>query len=489
MPPVHARGRASREPFEGRDTGGFDGVNPLATDVLRRNGLKSWTKPAPSLYPHQWSWDSAFIALGLAHVDNRRATDELDTLFTGQWSTGKIPHIVFDPEAPEKSYFPDAERWNSSALSEHAPSGPRTSGLCQPPVHAIAVRRIWQTSRGKGEERVARARYFLTATTDVFSPGTVTLRPPATPKARGWLPSITPGRAARTTPRAGTPHWIGSLSGRYLPTALRPQARQRSFAPSDRQRVRPLFVAARASQAGPLRRGRYLRAAPVPGQGRPVFRHPRCGQRGSAGDLRGPEAPREDRELIEGWIERGRAGLEGQWDPDLGLCLDHDVLAGEPLKVRTIAGFAPLIAGGLARTRLCDLLGTLDSQAFAGNPRLRYRCRPPQAQKSLASTRGATGVVLFGLSPTGSYGGRCFARERVRGHRGLRRETLEEFSEGGFAEYFEPFTGEALGSRGAILDRCRRSRHARHRGHGLARFLLGSSLTHLASELPSLFGE
>ena len=75
-------------------------------------------------------------------MDNRRATDELETLFRGQWSTGKVPHIVFNPEAPPKSYFPDAERWNSSDLYEDAPAGPRTSGLCQPPVHAIAVRRI-----------------------------------------------------------------------------------------------------------------------------------------------------------------------------------------------------------------------------------------------------------------------------------------------------------------------------------------------------------
>jgi hypothetical protein len=29
----------------------------------------------------------------------------------------------------------------------------------------------------------------------------------------------------------------------------------------------------------------------------------------------------------------------------------------------------------------------------------------------------------------------------------MRRETLGELSEGGFAEYFEPFTGEPLGSR------------------------------------------
>ena len=65
-------------------TRGLDRVNPLAAGVLRRNGLKSWTKPAPSLYPHQWSWDSAFIALGLAHVDNRRATSELETLFASR---------------------------------------------------------------------------------------------------------------------------------------------------------------------------------------------------------------------------------------------------------------------------------------------------------------------------------------------------------------------------------------------------------------------
>src|SRR5918997_3810426 len=146
----------------GRPAGeNLERVNPLAAGVLKRIGIKSWTNPAPSLYPHQWSWDSAFIALGLAHVDNRRATGELEALFSAQWKTGKVPHIVFDPEAPPKSYFPDAERWNSTALSRDAPEGKRTSGLCQPPVHAIAVRRIWQTSRGKDEERVARARKFL----------------------------------------------------------------------------------------------------------------------------------------------------------------------------------------------------------------------------------------------------------------------------------------------------------------------------------------
>ena len=51
-----------------------------AVAVLRLNDVGGWTKPAPSLYPHQWSWDSAFVALGLAHVDPDRGLREFDDL-------------------------------------------------------------------------------------------------------------------------------------------------------------------------------------------------------------------------------------------------------------------------------------------------------------------------------------------------------------------------------------------------------------------------
>src|ERR687898_1265881 len=136
-------------------------VNPLAAGVLPRNSLESWTRPAPSLYPHQWSWDSAFIALGLAHLDNRRAARELETLFASQWTTGKLPHVIFNPEAPPRSYFPDAERWGSAALSSDAPSSRHASGLCQPPLHAIAVLRIWESAQVKNKERIELAREFL----------------------------------------------------------------------------------------------------------------------------------------------------------------------------------------------------------------------------------------------------------------------------------------------------------------------------------------
>jgi glucosylglycerate hydrolase len=157
-------------------------------------------------------------------------------------------------------------------------------------------------------------------------------------------------------------------------------------------------------------------------------------------------APGEDVATIEAWIGRGREGLEEQWDPDVGLCLDHDVLSGEPLRVRTIAGFAPLIAGGLTGERLADVLATLDSPAFAGRESL-HRPLPPSTSPDEPAFhprsywRGPVWPVANWLL----WWSLIRAGEPDRAAH-VRRETLGQLAEGGFAEYFEPFTGEPLGS-------------------------------------------
>ncbi|HJQ28905.1 MAG TPA: hypothetical protein VJ827_06165, partial [Rubrobacter sp.] len=130
-----------------------------ARQVLRRNDMGDWTRAAPDLYPHQWSWDSAFIAIGLAHLDTRRAAKEILALFDHQWKTGKVPHIVFNPEAPPESYFPGPEHWACAAASPDAP--PDTSCLCQPPVHAIAALRVWEVAEKNGGQEADEARAFL----------------------------------------------------------------------------------------------------------------------------------------------------------------------------------------------------------------------------------------------------------------------------------------------------------------------------------------
>ncbi|MET8845372.1 hypothetical protein [Amycolatopsis sp. NPDC004625] len=107
-----------------------------AAAVLAGNWLGASTVPSRSLYPHQWSWDSAFIAFGLRHLSPSRARRELVTLFEAQWPDGRVPHIVFDPATPPEAYFPGPSFWQAG----------RTSGLVQPPVHARAVLAVHETA-------------------------------------------------------------------------------------------------------------------------------------------------------------------------------------------------------------------------------------------------------------------------------------------------------------------------------------------------------
>ena len=130
-----------------------------AAYALRANAAGSMTRAAPDLYPHQWSWDAAFVSVGIAHLDARRATAELDHLLTGQWSTGMVPHIVFDPA--ETGYFPGPDRWSCAELTDDAPRAPRTSGICQPPVHALAVERIVALAQRQGPEVSAHVEAWL----------------------------------------------------------------------------------------------------------------------------------------------------------------------------------------------------------------------------------------------------------------------------------------------------------------------------------------
>ncbi len=45
------------------------GMARRAAEALRRSDIGGWARAAPDLYPHQRSWDTGFIAVGLAHLD------------------------------------------------------------------------------------------------------------------------------------------------------------------------------------------------------------------------------------------------------------------------------------------------------------------------------------------------------------------------------------------------------------------------------------
>src|SRR5699024_536373 len=82
-----------------------------ARKVLKQNRVGSFTKPSASLYPHQWSWDSAFIAIGYAHYNQEQAQKELRHLFNAQWSNGMVPQIVFNEKDEASDYFPGPDFW------------------------------------------------------------------------------------------------------------------------------------------------------------------------------------------------------------------------------------------------------------------------------------------------------------------------------------------------------------------------------------------
>ena len=109
-----------------------------ATDVLEKNWKGSFTIPCEGLYPFQWFWDSGFIALGWAHIDKKRAFDEIRSLLKGQWKNGFIPHIVFHNEA--STYYPGPEV-HAAHLSPFSP-GVKTSGITQPPVLGFVLEEI-----------------------------------------------------------------------------------------------------------------------------------------------------------------------------------------------------------------------------------------------------------------------------------------------------------------------------------------------------------
>jgi len=121
-----------------------------ARAVLSDNWTGNYTKPSPRLYPHQWNWDSGFIAIGYAHYNQERAQRELLSLFAAQWPNGMVPQIVFNPRSLG-NYFPEPDFWQ-------VPGGRLTSGITMPPLHATACLHIYKHAR-----RSDRARDFLKA--------------------------------------------------------------------------------------------------------------------------------------------------------------------------------------------------------------------------------------------------------------------------------------------------------------------------------------
>ena len=416
-----------------------------AAEVLRRNDMGEWTRASPTLYPHQWSWDTGFIAIGLAHLDTRRAARELTSLFAHQWRNGKVPHIVFNPDAPPHSYFPGAEHWSSAGTFPDAPPAPPyTSALCKPPTHALGALRVWELA-GRDEEGLARG--FLR---EIFPKLLAWHRYLATyrdPEGSGLVTIYHPWESGTDN----SPRWDAALEAvevGELPSYERQDLNHVDHPderPTDEEYVRFLWLVELIKRArcdeGALDDSHPFLVKDV------LFSAILVAANEALVEIAAVVgASQEDVALIEGWIGRGREGLEERWDQELGLCLDYDLRRDAPLRARTIAGFAPLVAGGIEAGELEAALRTLYSPYFLGYPKLR-RPLPPSTSPEEPRFhprnywRGPMWPVMAWL-----FWRSLELAGEVERAQAMRRAALQELAEGGFAEYFEPFTGEPLGS-------------------------------------------
>lgn len=414
-----------------------------ASDVLRRNDRGGWTRPSPELYPHQWSWDAAFIAIGWAHLAVDRAISELRHLFAAQWSTGMVPHIVFDPTVVDGAYEPGPAAW---ATAGHAPDGTATSAICQPPVHALALSRIvaiagpdhpgLRTAVAELVPHLARWHRWLRTARDPEGTGLVTILHP-------WESGLD-----------NSPRWDRPLA------AVRPDV-----VGADRPDLHHVADPDQRPTDADYARYRALVAALVEvdhDQARAMAAHPfrvrdvfvsaiLAAADDALADLIGLVDP-DDAADPDGRAarhradaERTRAALDGCWDHETARCLDVDAITGASIESDTVAAFAPLIAGtSIDRTaRLVDRLWSAHS---AGHPDLRWPLPPSTAVDDPAFAprrywRGPQWPPITWLL----WNGLVRAGHR-RGAERLRVAALDQLRVTGCTEYVDPITGDPLGS-------------------------------------------
>jgi hypothetical protein len=329
-----------------------------ARSVLDANWTGRSTVPSRDLYPHQWSWDSAFVAIGRSWEEQERAQQELRSLFAGQWPGGKLPHIVFNPGVPEEAYFPGPDFWQSRRLPD-GPQGVETSGITQPPLHARAALTIY---RRAGDPASARA--FL----EEMYPNLVAqhryLAEERDPLGIGLAALVHPWESGLDN----SPAWDALLDGLEIPAGSLPPYRRRDLAfvdaadrPVDATYDRFVYLAAAYRETGYddariAREGPFLVAGPLFNA---IFGWSSLALAEIADELGEDGAPhRQHAQRIR------EAMLTHLWDADDRRFYTRDLRAGRLMAEAAIINFVPLLDPGLPREQVEAIVADLGSPCF-----------------------------------------------------------------------------------------------------------------------------
>ncbi|NBE83225.1 MGH1-like glycoside hydrolase domain-containing protein [Micromonospora rubida] len=409
----------------------------LAVATLDGNWEHDHTVPSRTLYPHQWSWDSAFIAIGLATARPDRAWRELRTLFAAQWADGRVPHIVFNPALPAGSYFPGPGFWDSA----RAPGAPATatSGIVQPPVHALAA---WLAYRRTPSERsraelarlyprlVAQQRY-LTGRRDVGGAGLACLVHPwesGLDNSPAWDPPLAEVPADEAVMRAYRRHDTAHADAAHRPTDL------------DYARYVALVDAYRAGRYGDdglAERHPFLVECPLFNTALGLAEHALAAIARAVGGDPGPHRERAAR-ITATLVDR-------LYDPATGAFHPRDLRTGRLVPARTALGLVPLALPDLPPRQVATVLAEACSPRFGLAARmdrpLPSHDRTAPDFEPLRYWRGPSWLNLNWLLWRGLR-----THHRLDLAAGLRASMVELVATAGCHEYFHPDTGAGLGS-------------------------------------------
>ncbi|HLJ62048.1 MAG TPA: trehalase family glycosidase [bacterium] len=399
---------------------------PQALAVLRRNDMGDYTRPSPRLYPHQWNWDSAFVALALAHLDWPRMEREVDALLAAQWANGMLPHIHYNPGV--SGYFPGPEWWPDVPVRR---AGERTSGISHPPVLPTAVYWAGLAQRNAGVRHAWWARIYeaLRDALRFFSRDRTVAGSPLIVLVHPWESGLD-----------NAPRWDFATQGGFRPSRAYTRHDTGVVAAAERPRSADYDLYLYLVEL--IAAHRYELTSFLPHTPFAVYdalfnaiwyRAALDLNRIAAALGRSADVPAEE---LRAFRDAYRAEL---WDEPSCLFLDFDVRAGRRIPVHTIAGLGAVFAG------VVDV-----REAKEMYRRYRDRCRgcqplptvlPDQPQFEPARYwRGPAWVntnwfVVRGLEELG-------LRDDASA---LADATIDLVRRAGWCEYFHASTGEGLG--------------------------------------------
>jgi hypothetical protein len=427
--------------------------------VLDANWMGHATRASAQLYPHQWSWDSACIAIGYAGRDQERAQAELRWIFAGQWSDGLLPHIRF---ADDARYFPGPEFWQTHR-SPHAPSHPKTSGIVQPPVHATAVWQVYRRDpdRDRAERFVKELMPGLVAWHEYLyrerTRGTDGLVEIWHPWESGMDNSpLWDDALARISPATEAIPAYKRVDLEFVDAAQRP-----TDAEYDRYAYLVKLYRDRAYDPQRIREECPFVVRDV------LFNSLLVQANRDLAEI--ARALGADPGRFEAWAEQTAAGLNAYlWDDAAGCYGDFDVRAGERVGADSAAAFAPLFAGIPTDDRARQLLRRLPDFTLAvdGSGRVVTSVAPDDAAFDPALYwRGPVWPMINWVIHAGlrRYGFVEQANE-------IRGALLELVRREGFWEHYNGTTGggqgtEQLSWTAALVLDLLEGEHGQERGH------------------------